>query len=565
RPRPDALQGAALRAVSGVPTLDWRGRQLLVGRRPWPLGAPHLRPFPGPADLRTLRGATDAVALRHRHSDAASHRRRCPSDALAHMVFELLEQLRCESLVPAGLPGVRRNMRRRFEAWSQAYVDAGRADSASGLLLFTAAQVCRAHFSGDPVPEAIADRLEATRAGLAPRLGVALAGMQRERAHQAGFAVHARAYADAIAGLLRQAGMADAPPPPDEAGAAAVEAAAADFQFVDLPPDGQDAAAAGELAGADAPDYRVYTRAYDREDAVETLVRAQTLRELRLELDQRVARAAPNVARLARELQALYARPQPEGHDGAQEEGRIDGRRIALLITSPSERELFMRDRLVARADACVTVLLDCSGSMKEHMERLAVRLDVLLRALDLAGIESELLGYTTAAWNGGRCRRDWSRSGRPRQPGRLNERQHLVFKSGARSWRRSRAAIAALLRPELFREGLDGEAIAWACARLRAHAAARRVLLLVGDGAAHDAATVLANDPWLLEQHRLDTLAREQGRGDVEILALGLGAEPVAGCARTHSWASREPSCDADLRGLLAALAQPPHGASRR
>ena len=40
---------------------------------------------------------------------------------------------------------------------------------------------------------------------------------------------------------------------------------------------------------------------------------------------------------------------------------------------------------------------------MRQHIEPVAVRVDVLVRALEQAGAQSEVLGYTTGAWNGGR------------------------------------------------------------------------------------------------------------------------------------------------------------------
>jgi cobaltochelatase CobT len=68
---------------------------------------------------------------------------------------------------------------------------------------------------------------------------------------------------------------------------------------------------------------------------------------------------------------------------------------------------------------------------MKTHAESVAVLLDILLRALDQAGVTTELLGFTTGAWNGGRVKRDWMRARSPANPGRLNERLHMVFKEG--------------------------------------------------------------------------------------------------------------------------------------
>ena len=59
---------------------------------------------------------------------------------------------------------------------------------------------------------------------------------------------------------------------------------------------------------------------------------------------------------------------------------------------------------------------------MKAFSEPVAVLVDVFARALELAGVGCEVLGFTTASWNGGRARRDWVRAGRPPNPGRLNE-----------------------------------------------------------------------------------------------------------------------------------------------
>ncbi len=48
---------------------------------------------------------------------------------------------------------------------------------------------------------------------------------------------------------------------------------------------------------------------------------------------------------------------------------------------------------------------------MKRHIEAIAMLVDVFVRALELAGVDSEVLGYTTGAWNGGRAMREWRRA----------------------------------------------------------------------------------------------------------------------------------------------------------
>jgi cobaltochelatase CobT len=520
------LCAAAARALSGERDLHFRGPRLHRGRHALPLYAPHLQPAFDDDDLASCRGAADGFGLRLLRSDARLHEALCPRDPLERVVFELLEQFRCESLVPAGLPGVRRNLRHRFEAWSLAFHHAGGTESARGLLLYTVAQMGRARVTGEPVVEATEDLLEATRAGIGASIGHALAGLKRDRGDQAAYAVHARAIAETVAAMLRAGGETAA----GEAREAEPDVVAAFTLLLendDAIDDGFATAATGRslvLGGAEGG-YRVFTTAYDRELDAAALARPALLREYRARLDARIAALGINLARLARELRALFAQPERAGWEGAQEAGRIDGRRLAQLVASPTERRLFRTERDAPRADAGVTLLIDCSGSMKAHIESVAVLVDLLVRALEQAGVASEVLGYTTGAWNGGRAQRDWLRAARPPHPGRLNEVSHLVFKSVATPWRRARPGIAALLKADLFREGIDGEAVAWAMQRSRSRDEARQVLLVFSDGSPMDGATSLANDAHYLDHHLQDVVERAESAG-AEIHGVGVGLD---------------------------------------
>lgn len=542
----DELCAATLRALSAYRQVHYKGALLFDGATPLPSFAPHLHPHaqlrstdadaPRP-DLASFRGAADGVALRLRHSDATLHRSLRPAKPMARRVFDLLEQYRAESLVSAHWPGVRSNMQARFSAWSRAFVQARLHESAQGILLLTVAQVCRARITGEAVDHALEDMLEATRFGLVPRIGHALAGLRRNRDKQALFAMDALAIAAVVAQLAE-----DAAPPP----AATKNAEARDDDdedawlqiWVDFEA-GEESGFASALLARDqppgaAPDYRVFTTAYDREASAGSLVRATQLSALRATLDTAVAHTGINPARLARALQALLAQPHEDGWDSGQESGLIDGRRLAQLVASPTERRLFRTPYQTPVTDCVVGLLLDCSGSMKQHMAQLAPLLDVLLRALELAGAQTELLGYTTGAWNGGRALRDWRRAGKPAAPGRLNELCHIVFKDSETPWRRGKAGVAALLKPELFRECVDGEALRWAAARLEAVQAQRRFLLVFSDGSPMDGATVLANDTSYLDRDLQATAARIEREGRIALRGVGLGLDLSAFYARS-------------------------------
>lgn len=559
----DELCAGAIRALSGVASIRYRGRRLHDGHRPLPIHAAHLQPDAALQDLPSLRGAADSVALRLLHTDAALHKSLCPVEPVARLVFELLEQLRVETLALEHHAGVIDNLRHRFTAWSHAFYDSGLAEGASGLLLYTVFQMCWSRLTARPVLEKTEDFIEATRWSVSSQLSGDLAGLRRHRTDQTAFARHALAIAHAVDAMLKEAQAAqDA----QQNAADDAKAQAAFKLLLDFDSDNDhlpDAAPLGESSAFSDGDgaYKAYSTAYDREEKAGELVRRALLLEYRERMDARIASLGINTARLARRFTQLLAVPRRDGWSFGEEEGYIDGRRLAQLISSPSERRLFRKEQFLPHADCLVTFLVDCSGSMKTHAESVAVLLDILLRALDQAGIATELLGFTTGAWNGGRVKRDWMRARSPAQPGRLNELVHMVFKDGDTRWRRARPDIAALLKADLYREGVDGEAVDWACTRMLARPERRRILLVVSDGCPMDTATNLANDEFYLAQHLKQVVARREAQGAVEICGLGLGLD--LGAYYSRSLATTLP---ASLNNeLFSEIAQLIGGRSRR
>ncbi|ALS60436.1 cobaltochelatase CobT-related protein [Pandoraea norimbergensis] len=529
--RGEALCAATVRALTGDAALHYSGARLCRNMRPLPLHAPHLQTLPTPHDpFRSLRGAADGAALRLRHSDAALHRSLLPDAPLERLLFELLEQLRCETFVPPGMPGIASNLRERFEAWSRAMHETGVADSHVGLLLYTVAQMSWSRLTGYPVIDETEGLIEATRMAIAPVIGGALAGMRRTRADQAAFAVYARELAAEIAAMIRSASgeRDDAEPKEDEDQKGVRNAFSLFLDFDEREDDGITLAHSGDsrVLKASEQGYRVFTNRYDREVYAGALVRRTLLAEFRERLDERIVAQAINVPRLARALKAALAVAQRDGWSFGEEQGRIDGRRLAQLVSSPAERRIFRLEKHTLVAESMVSFLIDCSGSMKAQIESVGMIVDVLSRALDAAGVTNEILGFTTGAWNGGRARTDWLARGKPPFPGRLNEVSHLIFKDAVTSWRRARTDIASLFKADLFREGVDGEAVEWACERLRSRVANRRLLIVISDGSPMDAATNQVNDEHYLDHHLREVVAQQQARGDVEVLGLGVGLD---------------------------------------
>jgi len=136
--------------------------------------------------------------MRLLHSDAALHRELAPTAPIQRLIFDLLEQLRVETLVTDSHPGIRSNLLRRFRDWSLRFHDDGHADSELGLLIYTIAQVAWSRLSGQPTLAETDDLIEVTRGRITEVIGNQLVGLRRERNHQREYAEHALSIARII-------------------------------------------------------------------------------------------------------------------------------------------------------------------------------------------------------------------------------------------------------------------------------------------------------------------------------------------------------------------------------
>jgi cobaltochelatase CobT len=305
----------------------------------------------------------------------------------------------------------------------------------------------------------------------------------------------------------------------------------------------------GDMLGAFG-DYSVFATGFDRVTPGAELAPLERRRSLRAELDQLAAAQAVSAPGLARRLLTLFGTPAEDDWSFGVDHGTLDGRRLAQLVANPSQREVFRRRRLQRLADTAVTFLVDNSGSMKrQRYEAISVLVDTFSRALDLAGITNEVIGFTTGAWSGGRPLAEWTAAGSPAEPGRLNEVQYVVYKDADTSWRRARSSLSAMLSTHHFRESVDGEAVAWAHDRLVVRPERRRALVVVSDGAPNDSATSSANREGFLEDHlhavtaAIEARQRSGAPGAVELAAIGVDLDVSAVYRR---------SVDLDLSGTL-------------
>jgi len=183
--------------------------------------------------------------------------------------------------------------------------------------------------------------------------------------------------------------------------------------------------------------------------------------------------------------------------------------------------------------DAAVTLLVDQSGSMRgEPMRWAAVACRLAAEALAERGCDVEILGFSTAGWQGGSAYEKWKGSGRPKRPGRICALAHLIYKPFAQR-SLEREDWEAMLNPNVLRENVDGEALRWAAGRLKQAAASRRYLVIVSDGAPVDDATLMHNGLGYLTKDLKRVIAELEGDTSLSLSAIGI-LHPVSEYYRT-------------------------------
>jgi cobaltochelatase CobT len=180
------------------------------------------------------------------------------------------------------------------------------------------------------------------------------------------------------------------------------------------------------------------------------------------------------------------------------------------------------------REATIVSLLFDQSGSMRgQKMLFAAAAADACQEFLQTLKVRVEVLGFTTVRWRGGKSRSRWISLGRLRFPGRLNDLLHIVYRP-ATDTRASTGgpAFRQMLRPDLPKENIDGEALEWAIGRLRNYPQPRKILIVISDGAPVDDSTLDANSADYLFEHLKAVIETVEQDGDVVPYAMGLGFE---------------------------------------
>ena len=309
----------------------------------------------------------------------------------------------------------------------------------------------------------------------------------------------------------------------------------------------------------------MYDTEFDEEIRAEDLAEPAELERLRAYLDQQLEPLKGAVSRLANKLQRRLQAQQNRSWLFDLEEGILDAGRLARVVANPTTPLSFKQEQDTEFRDTIVTLLLDNSGSMRGRpISIAAICADVLARTLERCQVKVEILGFTTRAWKGGQSREKWLTSGRAQTPGRLNDLRHIIYKSADAPWRRARPNLGLMMKEGLLKENIDGEALEWAHRRMVARPEARRILMVISDGAPVDDSTLSVNSASYLEKHLRDVIDMVQRRRAVELIAIGIGHDVTRYYARAVTITDIEQLAGAITEQLAALFDNDPRARAR-
>ncbi len=513
------------------------------------------------AEIDAVRGIGDEYALRYRHHNAQLHARFSPQGGPAQEMFEWIESARIASLGAQRMEGVAGNLDAHLEVQCrQAAFDTVTAE-ADAPLSVAVGLIVRQQLTGRELPPSAENVVQYWREHVLESAGEHIDALRSHVGDQAQFANVCRSIIadlglpidldDPMDGetnpddveTMDESQDSDAEFSPEdvmldeEAGGDESTDGEATTVEMDAHADMDDAAGEADPDEAPVPmpddagriavdfNYSSFTEKYDEIIKAEELCDAEELTRLRRLLDQQLQTLHHATSKLANRLQRRLMAKQNRTWEFDLEEGMLDAARLTQVIIDPMNPLAYKQEKEMKFRDTVVTLLIDSSGSMRGRSITIAAMCaDIMGRTLERCSVRVEILGFTTRAWRGGQSREDWINASKPSNPGRLNDIRHIVYKSADDPWSRARRNLGLMMREELLKENIDGEALIWAHNRIVTRNEQRKVMMVISDGLPVDNSTLLVNPSNFLEQHLKYAIDMIENHSPVELVAIGIG-----------------------------------------
>ena len=512
-------------------------------------------------ELNSVRGIGDQFALTLRHHDDVLHARYAPNGGPAQEMFQWIEEARVAAIGSMRMAGVAANLDARLETQcQQAAFDTITAETEAPLSV-AVGLIVRQALTGRELPPSAENVVRFWREHVQDHAGEQIQALKNAVQDQAEFATLCRTII-ADFGLaadlddqqdgdtneddietMDESQDAESDFSPEDVmlddESMGEESADGDATMMEMDADMDMDESGAESDPDEAPvpmpdeagritkdiNYTAYTESFDETIRAEDLCDAEEMARLRQVLDQQLVPLQHTTSKLANRLQRRLMAKQNRTWEFDLEEGVLDAARLSQVITDPMNPLAFKQEKEMKFRDTVVTLLIDSSGSMRGRSITIAAMCaDILGRTLERCSVRVEILGFTTRAWRGGQSREQWINDGKAPNPGRLNDIRHIIYKAADDTWARTRRNIGLMMREELLKENIDGEALIWAHNRVVTRTEDRKILMVISDGLPVDNSTLLVNPSNYLEQHLKYAIEMIEDHSPVELVAIGIG-----------------------------------------
>jgi cobaltochelatase CobT len=525
------------------------------------LKLPQISNSPSEKDISKARGVADSLALQIRFRNEEMFSRYDPSGDLAKEIYNELELARCELLGESYYPGSKSNIREKTNAEAIESLATDKQDTQDRNIPKAAKYFIKNQFSKTDLPpdaKALLDNQEI----FSKLIDKPEFNLSENILDQENFAILSRKLIEEL-GYGDQLGELEAPDTDldesieedidqEEEGQNSDQEETNDSENSEmeegdttssesLESTQDDGSAEESLEGEDQNEsqadssnvinienknnYVVFENAFDQEIHANKLAEPYELEKLREYLEQQLESLKGVVSRLANKLQRRLQAKQNRSWKFDLEEGLLDAAKLSRVVLNPTTPLSFKQESSTNFKDTVVSLLIDNSGSMRGRpISIAAISAEILAKTLERCNVKCEILGFTTKAWKGGQSREEWLAKGRPKNPGRLNDLRHIIFKQADEPWRRAKLNLGLMMKEGLLKENIDGEALEWAYKRLLRREENRKILLVISDGAPVDDSTLSVNPANYLEKHLREIIDKIETNNKIQLLAIGIG-----------------------------------------
>lgn len=271
--------------------------------------------------------------------------------------------------------------------------------------------------------------------------------------------------------------------------------------------------------------YTIFSNQFDEVVIPKKFIAKSELENLRNQLDLKISKLNSISKKMNLKLKRKLLSKKNTYLDFDASGGVLNRKKLVNLVLSPFIEDVWINSKAHEYHDTTLTILLDNSGSMRGNpIVMSAMACEIIAEILEKFSIKTEIIGFTTSDWKGGRVRKLWETSGRKKNPGRLNELRHIIYKSFNQSFKKSKINLGLMLKEGILKENIDGEALLFARSRLAQQSEKRKILMVISDGTPVDDSTTCNNDGDILSDHLRHVINMIEKRGKIEIIGVGIG-----------------------------------------